>query len=122
MFELDPQFHTPGWAEKRLKELEEERSTRFEYEDKGKFEEMQRAVNNILAKHSEFPTITIESDLGGVKYTGVLYPSGYDWEKAFDARFYEGLYGCAESTGEYYDASSDVKAFIRDLLKGVTHG
>ena len=25
-WELDPRFHTPGWAERRLKELEEEKS------------------------------------------------------------------------------------------------
>ena len=25
MMELDPRFHTPGWTEKRLKELEEEK-------------------------------------------------------------------------------------------------
>ena len=29
MFELDPQFHTLGWAERRLKELEEERKKRM---------------------------------------------------------------------------------------------
>ena len=40
-----------------------------------------------------------------------------DWEESFDKVFYEGLYGCAESDGEYYDVFEAVKTFIRELLE-----
>ncbi len=39
------------------------------------------------------------------------------WEKEFDARFDEGIYGYGESTGEYYDQGEEVKEFIAKLLE-----